>query len=385
MNAIKSIFSGPSTDSSASGKSFAGKVPIHPLTSNPTKAWDKIKVKQVVEKVQPTDPSTEIPEDKIRFVFLSDTHSQVEKLTGFVPPGDVVVHAGDFTQIGLPGAIQKFDTFLGSLPHKRKVVIAGNHDLTLDLDMVKNRRDHLHDKFQISESKFEKALEELQVATSRELLKSCIYLLDSSVTVCGIKIHGSPWRCTNYKAETDATKQALKMVNNKISKTSKVVILSDARQPFFGDWGFNLPRGEACLEKWDKIPDDTDILITHGPPLGGNVRTFESSCLILLYPEWSNLSRGQGHGDACFDGQRAGCVELLTTIQTRVKPRYHLFGHIHEGYGITTDGHTTFINGSNCTLRYKPQNPPIVFDFPIPEGHSKAELGDLPLNNLDEH
>ena len=33
----------------------------------------------------------------------------------------------------------------------------------------------------------------------------------------------------------------------------------------------------------------------------------------------------------CFDGMRAGCVELLSTIQHRVKPKYHLFGHIHEG------------------------------------------------------
>lgn len=44
------------------------------------------------------------------------------------------------------------------------------------------------------------------------------------------------------------------------------------------------------------------------------------------------------------------------------------------GHGITTDGHTKYINASTCTLRYKPQNPPIVFDYPIPEGHSKEEL-----------
>lgn len=318
MNYVKSLL-----PSNSNKNSHAGTVAIHPLSQQPTKAWDKIKVNQVVEKVKPLDPSTEITDDKIRFVFLSDTHSQVEKLTDFVPLGDVVIHAGDFTQIGLPAAIQKFDEFLGSLPHKRKIVIAGNHDLTLDVDMVKTRRDHLYNAFHITDIKFEKKLGELQVSSSRELLKSCIYLLDSAVSVCGIKIHGSPW------------------------------------QPFFGDWGFNLPRGEACLEKWNMIPDDTDILVTHGPALG--------------------------HGDSCFDGQRAGCVELLSTIQTRVRPRYHLFGHIHEAYGMTTDGQTTFINGSNCTLRYKPQNPPIVFDFPIPEGHSKAELDELPVNNINEH
>ncbi|GFO30081.1 metallophosphoesterase mpped2 [Plakobranchus ocellatus] len=323
LNTLKSYFqSSPTSDPHSTSETYTGKIAIHPLTERPTKAWEKIKVKQVVNSVQPMDSDTEITEDKVRFVLLSDTHCQIEKLpTEFVPPADVLIHAGDFTKVGLPASIEKFDSYLGSLPHKRKIVIAGNHDLTLDMDMVNNRRSHLLNSFQISRDKFEDYLQEKQLPSSRELLKNCIYLQDSSITVCGIKIYGSPW------------------------------------QPEFGDWGFNLPRGIPCLQKWDQIPDETDILVTHGPPIG--------------------------HGDLCVSGQRAGCVELLTTIQTRVKPKYHLYGHIHEAYGITTDGHTTFINGSNCTLRYKPQNKPVVFDFPIPEGHSKEELNELPVNNID--
>lgn len=77
------------------------------------------------------------------------------------------------------------------------------------------------------------------------------------------------------------------------------------RQPEFCKWAFNVPRGEPCLSKWDMIPSDTDILVTHTPPVG--------------------------HGDQCCSGVRAGCVELLTTVQNRVKPKYHVFGHIHEG------------------------------------------------------
>lgn len=50
---------------------------------------------------------------------------------------------------------------------------------------------------------------------------------------------------------------------------------------------------------------EIDILITHTPPLG--------------------------HGDLCCSGVRAGCVELLSTVQKRVKPKYHVFGHVHEG------------------------------------------------------
>ena len=76
-------------------------------------------------------------------------------------------------------------------------------------------------------------------------------------------------------------------------------------QPEFGGWAFNLKRGEECVKKWNLIPEDTDVLITHGPPLG--------------------------FGDLCSTGIRAGCVDLLQSVQNRVKPKYHVYGHIHEG------------------------------------------------------
>lgn len=78
------------------------------------------------------------------------------------------------------------------------------------------------------------------------------------------------------------------------------------RQPnHVGRRGFKLMRGKQCLDKWNLIPVDTDVLITHGPPLG--------------------------HGDFTIFRQRAGCAELLRTVQTRVLPKLHVFGHIHEG------------------------------------------------------
>lgn len=66
-----------------------------------------------------------------------------------------------------------------------------------------------------------------------------------------------------------------------------------------------MKRGEACLNKWNLIPDDTDVLITHSPPLG--------------------------FGDLTSTGVRAGCVDLLHCVQKRIKPKYHVYGHIHEG------------------------------------------------------
>lgn len=74
-----------------------------------------------------------------------------------------------------------------------------------------------------------------------------------------------------------------------------------------------------------------------------------------------------GRGDLCYpSNERAGCHYLLHEIQTRIKPKIHLFGHIHEGYGISYDGTTQYINASTCTYQYRPVNPPIVFDLPTP-------------------
>lgn len=98
---------------------------------------------------------------------------------------------------------------------------------------------------------------------------------------------------------------------------------------------------------WRKVPVGTDVVISHGPALG--------------------------HGDLCFSGVRAGCLDLLFEIQTRVVPQYLVCGHIHEGYGVTSDGSTTFVNASSCNLRYRPDNKPLVFDV-LPRALSKSEV-----------
>ncbi|XP_048238350.1 metallophosphoesterase domain-containing protein 1-like [Haliotis rufescens] len=282
------------------------------LSHNTVYAWSKLSVKQKVECVPPLDPTSPVPADCVRFVCISDTHNKVECDPGLVPPGDVLLHAGDFTMTGTPAQIDKFNHFLGTLPHKVKVVVAGNHDMTLDENKVRNSRDELCDNFNITDTKYEKYIQDHSVSSSKELLTNCVYLEDSSVDICGIKVYGAPW------------------------------------VPEFCFMGFNIARGQPILDKWNLIPSDTDIVITHGPPLG--------------------------RGDLCLTNDRAGCLELLNTIQQRVKPKYHVYGHIHEGYGLTTDGITTFINASMCTLRYRPTNPAIVIDVPVPEGHSKEEL-----------
>ena len=67
--------------------------------------------------------------------------------------------------------------------------------------------------------------------------------------------------------------------------------------------------------------------------------------------------------DRCYNGDRAGSRFLRDAVTASLhKPRLWLFGHIHEGAGATTDGTTTYVNASTCTLRYKATNPPLVFD-----------------------
>ncbi|XP_068258011.1 metallophosphoesterase domain-containing protein 1 isoform X1 [Nyctibius grandis] len=248
--------------------------------------------------VDPVPHDAPKPPGYTRFVCISDTHSRTDPIQ--MPYGDVLIHAGDFTELGLPSEVKKFNEWLGSLPYEYKIVIAGNHELTFDqefmADLIKQDFYYFPSVSKLKPESYENV---------QSLLTNCIYLQDSEVTVRGFRIYGSPW------------------------------------QPWFYGWGFNLPRGQALLEKWNLIPDGIDILITHGPPLG--------------FLDWVPKKM-----------QRVGCVELLNTVQRRIQPRLHVFGHIHEGYGVMADGTTTYVNASVCTVNYQPLNPPIVIDLPTP-------------------
>lgn len=277
--------------------SVRGAVAVHPLTHDSHSAWNRLKTNQTVRSTTPLELDEPIRDDAVRFVCISDTHSAIERMRHPIPDGDVLIHAGDFTRRGYTEEVDAFSTFLGTLPHRHKLVIAGNHELTFDPHTVNHGM-----------SCTEAACNEA-VAQIKRRLVNCTYLQDAPATVCGVQVYGSPW------------------------------------QPRFHNWAFNLQRGQALLDKWNCIPADTDVLVTHTPPVG--------------------------HGDYCVLNRHVGCVELLNVVQNRVRPRYHVFGHIHEGYGTTTDGETMFVNAAICDFRYKPVNAPIIFDVPLPEGASK--------------
>ncbi len=107
--------------------------------------------------------------------------------------------------------------------------------------------------------------------------------------------------------------------------------------PEFHNMAFNRKRGVDIEKHWSLIPTDTDVLITHGPAYG-----------IL---------------DKTFQNLNVGCTNLLTKIE-EIKPQYHIFGHIHEGFGLTKREQTTFINTASVDFNYKMRKVPF-FDFEI--------------------
>lgn len=99
-----------------------------------------------------------------KIVFVSDSHEQEFRMRD-IPDGDLFVHCGDITWNGSIAALFKFNMWLGRLPHRHKIVIAGNHDWI-----------------------FEKAND-----LGRSILSNAIYLQDSGVEIEGLRIWGSPW------------------------------------------------------------------------------------------------------------------------------------------------------------------------------------------------
>ncbi|GMH81716.1 hypothetical protein TrVE_jg3098 [Triparma verrucosa] len=284
------------------------------LESNPDLRWrDICKTETFLPAKYLISPGEGRTRGKVRFVAISDTHGLHDKPVSSVkasllPEGDVLLHAGDFTNVGSAKDLANFAAFTRACEEhfSEVIVIAGNHDISLDPAFYKRNKERFHHCKQQQQEQ-EQQQEQQQQQQPEHFINSLgpntVYLEDSShITKLGnFKCFGSPW------------------------------------QPEFGGWAFNLNRGDSCRAKWDLIPHDTDILLTHGPPLGRGD----------LYLPHNN---------------RAGCVDLLNVVKT-IKPKVHVFGHIHEGAGCSSDGVTDYINASTCTFSYRPTNAPVVFDL----------------------
>ncbi len=189
-----------------------------------------------------------------------------------LPEGDILIYAGD-AEIRNDIELMFFINWFGTLNFQHIIWIGGNHDFYLE---------QLYNNNIVPKMPF-----------------NIHYLINNEITIEGIKFWGSPFSSQ------------------------------------FGNWAF-MEHLEELKPIWDKIPSDTDIIITHSPPFGIN--------------------------DQCVNGISVGCPALRDKLK-EIKPKYHICGHIHESRGVYQDKYTTYINASLLDEYYNMVNEPVVIEY----------------------
>ena len=224
------------------------------------------------------------------FCCISDTHSDHHRLKNLPKSADVILHAGDCTHDGKIHEYTDFLDWYGALPYPHKILVPGNHDFFCE--------------------------ENPSLAKQMANEKGIHFLLDDMVEINNKVIYGSPWT------------------------------------PYCGNWAFSPKDYRELEDHFAKIPKETNILVTHGPP----------------------------HG--CLDGHAYGSIALFKNVKRCTNIQLHVFGHIHESYGIKKipfsgpgpcrgiTHHPLFVNAAmagcrqhayrNCASNHKP----IIMEIP---------------------
>jgi Icc-related predicted phosphoesterase len=211
-----------------------------------------------------------------KIVVVSDTHNQLSQMD--IPNGDILIHCGDWTMLGEQPEMIKFGSALRKLPHKYKIVIPGNHDLTTDITHPKSHKDWY---------KWLKPDKNTTVLINEYTQIAGIHIYATSL----INPIGNPWRRWGYEKSEEDQQKRYSLINQPI-----------------------------------------DIVISHAPPYG--------------------LRDEANYGS-----------QALKEMVERVQPKYHFFGHCHDGYGITETETTTYVNASSCTRSYIAKNKPIEVEY----------------------
>lgn len=207
---------------------------------------------------------------KTRFLVLSDTHGlhTIPDLSS--QNADVAIHCGDLTSGSKIDEYRASIRLLRAVNAPLKLVIAGNHDFTMDIPA------------------FQKKVAEAQPPLNPELVK---------------QVYGSYGEARRVLDEAtgitflDEGRHSFRLQNG-----ASLAVYASPHTPSLGDWAFQYHPDHGHEFSIQNV----DIAMTHGPPKG-----------IMDYT---------------YSGQRAGCPYLFETI-ARSRPRMHCFGHIHEGWG----------------------------------------------------
>ncbi|PLB41902.1 40S ribosomal eS8 domain-containing protein [Aspergillus candidus] len=329
---------------------------------------------------------TKMPSTKTRLCLLSDTHTTLPASPAHttnpyrhpLPQADVLIHAGDLTKVGRLEEHTRMVDLLASAPAELKLVIPGNHDITLDEEYY-HRIGHYRHRYRsghkgslpqegpIEDPAVVKALytDESARAAGIVYLEEGTHRLRVPSTGATFTVYASPWT-PEFCEWAFAYKRGAVDRFNPPSPRRK---LSEAQ-----------PGAKRAFSAPHPAPDfpDVDIVITHGPPYG---------VLDRVVP----------------GGFSVGCEDLFKAVE-RARPLLHVFGHIHEGYGavryewssrnesmVQCDGEKTvkergayidgsagsgtplrvgdetlFINASVCTVDYEAVNAPWVVDLDLP-------------------
>ncbi|KAL8802511.1 MAG: hypothetical protein Q9182_003751 [Xanthomendoza sp. 2 TL-2023] len=207
---------------------------------------------------------------RTRFVCISDTHNAAPDASFKLPAGHVLIHAGDLTNQGKYTELRKTLDWIEKADFEVKIVVAGNHDITLDPAFYEQHGAHHHGQHLQDAAACRTLVEDYPSLTflNHEYAELTLKKPDGPRTT--FKVFGSP--------------------------------MSPAR----GVWAFGYQPAMAS-KLWDSIPLDTDVLVTHTPP--------------------------NGHCDASRDRGPAGCKGLQQALG-RVRPSLAVCGHVHEGRGV---------------------------------------------------
>lgn len=228
---------------------------------------------------------------------ISDLHGSYPSS---LPGGDVLIIAGDCTGRDVLREWGEFFAWLKKQPYELKLLVAGNHDNFLESGFPKSQKEA-------------DELKEVQEYLGEE--SDFIYLCDSGITHEGINFYGTPWQ-PRFKGQNPRA------------------------------MAFSLSTEEELEEKYKSIPEDVDVLISHGPP-------------------WGVL-------DQCSNG-RVGSMSLYEAI-VRVRPQYLITGHVHEcgnsemllKYDMENErGYTTCYNVAHVNEYYDPVFPPRHFTIKV--------------------